>query len=94
MTFWRRREQSLSDEMEDCLVRESAENVAAGMTSEAARAAAQRKLGNATLVKEDTRSAWGWILFERLWQDLRQSCRMLRKNPGFTAVAVGSLAKW
>jgi hypothetical protein len=61
MTFWRRREQSLSDEMEDYLALETMENVAAGMTPEDARASALRKLGNTTLIKEDTRSAWGWM---------------------------------
>ena len=92
MTFWRRREQSLSDEMEDYLALETMENVAAGMTPEAARAAAIRKLGNITRIKEDTRSAWGWMWLEQLWQDLHHGCRVLRKNPGFTAVAVLSLA--
>jgi predicted permease len=92
MTLWRRREQSLSDEMEDYLALETMENVAAGMTPEAARASALRKLGNTTLIKEDTRSAWGWMWLERLWQDLHHGCRILRRNPGFTAVAVVSLA--
>ena len=92
MTFWRRREQSLSDEMEDYLALETMENVAAGMTPQAARAAAIRKLGNTTRIKEDTRSAWGWMWLEQLWQDLHHGCRVLRKNPGFTAVAVLSLA--
>src|SRR5918995_755286 len=35
-------------------------------------------------------SAFGWL--ERAWQDVRYGCRMLRSNPGFTLVAVGSLA--
>ena len=78
--------------MEDYLALETMENVAAGMTPDAARASALRKLGNTARIKEDTRSAWGWMWLERLWQDLHHGCRVLRKNPGFTAVAVFSLA--
>ncbi len=93
MTFWWRRNQSLSEEIEDYLERETADNLARGMTPDDARAAARRKLGNATRVKEDTRAAWGaWLWLERLAQDLRHAWRMFARNPGFTAVAVLSLA--
>ncbi len=40
----------------------------------------------------DKGSVWGFGWLERLWQDVRYGCRMLAANPGFTAVAVGSLA--
>ena len=39
-----------------------------------------------------TREAWGLIWLERLWQDLKYGCRMLLASPGFTVVAVLSLA--
>ena len=93
MSLWKKRDDSLDDEIRDYVERETKENIEAGMAPDAARHAALRKLGRPVLnVKEDTRAVWGWIWVERLWQDLTHGFRMLRKNPGFTAVAVVSLA--
>jgi len=43
-------------------------------------------------ISTDAPRAWGFVRLERLWQDIRYGCRMLVANPGFTLVAIGSLA--
>ena len=65
-----------------------AENIAAGMTPEEARHAALRTFGNSTLLKEETRQKWGWTWLEQIGQDLRYGFRTLRRDRGFTTVAV------
>jgi len=92
--FFRRRhwDDERARELEAYLAQEIDDNLARGMTPEAARAAAHRKLGNTTRIREEIYSmnSVGWL--ESLWQDLRYGARILRRNPAFALVTIASLA--
>jgi putative ABC transport system permease protein len=87
-----RREQDLATEMESHLQMHIEDNLRAGMTPEKARREALMKLGGVEQTKENYRDRRGLPLLETFLQDLRFTIRVLRKNPGFTAVAILTLA--
>ena len=93
MRWWRRqRENDLDREIQAHLDLEAEELRESGAAATEARHLARRQLGNTALLKEDVREIWGWASLERMAQDIRYGLRLLRKNPGFSVVAILSLA--
>lgn len=81
-----------SEEVESYLRIETDENIARGLPYDEARAAALRKLGNRTLIREEIYRMNTVSFLDALARDVRHSFRMLGRSPMFTAAALLTLA--
>src|SRR5215470_16690453 len=91
--FWRRRKQEdFSQEIESHLALETDRLREQGLTQQEAETAARREFGNVTIAQERFYLAGRWLWWEHLKRDVVYAGRVLSRNPGFTLVAVLSLA--
>jgi putative ABC transport system permease protein len=88
----RRRYNELAESIREHLEEKIEDLMEDGLSREEATHKAHREFGNVTLIAERSREVWQWPRLETLFQDLRFGARLLLKKPGFTLIAIITLA--
>ena len=87
----RYKEAELREELQFHLAEEERQGRERGLSSEAARLAARRALGNLAIVQGDTRAAWGWARLEQFGRDIHLGLRQVYRNPLFSVISIATL---
>ncbi len=85
-------QRELRDEMREHVRLKAQELTAGGMPEPEAMSAAQKTFGNELKLREESQDAWHWNWLAALIQDLRYGLRQIRRNPGYAAIVIATLA--